>query len=194
MKRFLSAVLICALLAVAAAAESVKTVNDIISQMGYVAMTAKNQTGLKGCWYTEGDVEDTLQWSDAKKVYTVTARRDAGLWEAYANIIGLYEWDTCAYTVGNRAQYAYNAPELNAVHNYKTLKNYARYVTEYISQLEAVYVAAPNSYVLNTSSKKFHRPDCYMVERIKAENRKTTRERRDAIIAQGYSPCKLCNP
>lgn len=48
-------------------------------------------------------------------------------------------------------------------------------------------------YVLNTSTKKFHRPDCSSVKKIKPENYGTC-DSRESAIAQGYSPCKICNP
>ncbi len=49
------------------------------------------------------------------------------------------------------------------------------------------------TYVLNTSTKKFHRPDCSSVKKIKPENYGTC-DSRESAIAQGYSPCKICNP
>ena len=47
------------------------------------------------------------------------------------------------------------------------------------------------TYVLNTSSKKFHRVSCGS---LPTKNRKDTEMSRDEIIAKGYSPCKKCNP
>jgi len=50
------------------------------------------------------------------------------------------------------------------------------------------------SYVLNTSTKKFHRPDCRAVSAISAANRQTTDQDRAALIAAGYAPCGICEP
>lgn len=50
------------------------------------------------------------------------------------------------------------------------------------------------SYVLNTSTRKFHRPGCGEVKKIHAENRKDVSGNRNDIINQGYTPCKKCNP
>ena len=50
------------------------------------------------------------------------------------------------------------------------------------------------SYVLNTSSHKFHLPSCSSVETIKKKNRKDVNESREQIISEGYAPCKRCNP
>ncbi|MDD2972946.1 MAG: ComEC/Rec2 family competence protein [Lachnospiraceae bacterium] len=47
-------------------------------------------------------------------------------------------------------------------------------------------------YVLNTKSMKFHLPTCNKLPSQK--NREDTDMSRDEIIAQGYEPCKRCNP
>ncbi|MDE7321680.1 MAG: MBL fold metallo-hydrolase [Lachnospiraceae bacterium] len=47
------------------------------------------------------------------------------------------------------------------------------------------------SYVLNTKTKKFHKPSCNSLPTV---NRKDSSESREDIIAQGYVPCKRCNP
>lgn len=49
------------------------------------------------------------------------------------------------------------------------------------------------SYVLNTSTHKFHYPNCRSVPKIAPQNYATANSR-DEIIAQGYSPCGNCNP
>ena len=50
------------------------------------------------------------------------------------------------------------------------------------------------SYILNTNTKKFHRPACSSVKQMKESNKKSSSESRDALIAAGYDPCKKCNP
>lgn len=49
-------------------------------------------------------------------------------------------------------------------------------------------------YVLNTNSHKFHKPSCSSVNTMDASNRKDVTTTRDDLIAQGYEPCKRCNP
>lgn len=49
-------------------------------------------------------------------------------------------------------------------------------------------------YVCNTSSKKFHLPSCGSVKTISDKNRENYNGSRDDLIAEGYSPCKKCNP
>lgn len=47
------------------------------------------------------------------------------------------------------------------------------------------------TYVLNTKTKKFHLPSCGS---LPTTNRAYTDESRDEVIADGYVPCKRCNP
>ena len=49
-------------------------------------------------------------------------------------------------------------------------------------------------YILNTNTKKFHYPSCSSVKQMKASNKKEYTGSRDDLIAQGYDPCKKCNP
>lgn len=49
-------------------------------------------------------------------------------------------------------------------------------------------------YVLNTSSMKFHFPDCGSVKLMSDENRKDVEANREDLIEQGYSPCGNCDP
>ena len=48
-------------------------------------------------------------------------------------------------------------------------------------------------YVLNTGSKKIHRYDCSSVSKI-SENNYSTKNDFEKAIADGYEPCKICNP
>ena len=50
------------------------------------------------------------------------------------------------------------------------------------------------TYVLNTSRKRFHRPDCQSVLDIKPENRQDFYGTREELIDQGYQPCGNCHP
>ena len=50
------------------------------------------------------------------------------------------------------------------------------------------------SYVVNTNTHKFHRPDCSSVKDIKQSNRLDYTGTREELIAEGYDPCKRCNP
>ncbi len=53
-------------------------------------------------------------------------------------------------------------------------------------------VEQTQTYVLNTNSKKFHKPDCSSVAQMK--NPQEVNATRQSLIDQGYSPCGNCNP
>ena len=50
------------------------------------------------------------------------------------------------------------------------------------------------TYILNTKTMKFHRPDCDSVKSIKAENREEYTGEREKLINEGYEACKSCKP
>lgn len=50
------------------------------------------------------------------------------------------------------------------------------------------------TYVVNKNTGKFHYLSCSSVPKIKAKNRMDSDQTRDELIAQGYLPCKNCNP
>ena len=49
-------------------------------------------------------------------------------------------------------------------------------------------------YVLNTSTKKFHYPDCSSAKTIADKNKQTYTGTREELIDDGYSPCGNCDP
>ena len=53
---------------------------------------------------------------------------------------------------------------------------------------------AVSTYVCNTSTMKFHTPDCSSAKDMKKENRLEIQTTRDDLIQQGYEPCKGCKP
>lgn len=50
------------------------------------------------------------------------------------------------------------------------------------------------TYVINTSSRKFHYPSCSRAKEISDANRSEYTGTRDDLIAQGYDPCGTCKP
>ena len=55
-------------------------------------------------------------------------------------------------------------------------------------------VSVDSEYILNTSTHKFHRPDCAGVKDMKEKNKKPYKGKRSKLLEDGYSPCKSCNP
>lgn len=54
--------------------------------------------------------------------------------------------------------------------------------------------AAQNTYILNTSTHKFHKPGCSAVKTMAEHNMQTVTDSRETILSDGYEPCKRCNP
>lgn len=63
------------------------------------------------------------------------------------------------------------------------------------STLEETAVSGDKAtYVLNTSSKKFHRSDCAQADSISETNRQVSMTTRQMLISQGYDPAGCCKP
>ena len=52
----------------------------------------------------------------------------------------------------------------------------------------------PVSFVLNTGTKRFHKPDCKSVTDMKPANKKEFFGTREEVINNGYTPCGACTP
>lgn len=51
-----------------------------------------------------------------------------------------------------------------------------------------------SAYVLNRNTHKFHHASCSSVDDMSEKNKIYSDASRDAIVAEGYDPCKRCNP
>lgn len=60
--------------------------------------------------------------------------------------------------------------------------------------LEAPGEEQNRPFVLNTASKTFHRPGCTGAARISDDHKREVIGPRSELIAEGYSPCGVCNP
>lgn len=49
-------------------------------------------------------------------------------------------------------------------------------------------------YILNTSSHKFHKPECGSVQEMKQTNKQAFTGSRIDVIEMGYAPCQSCKP
>ncbi|NBJ95158.1 ComEC/Rec2 family competence protein [Parablautia muri] len=58
----------------------------------------------------------------------------------------------------------------------------------------AVDTPSSISYICNTNTGKFHIPSCASVSQMSEKNKLAVTLSRDEVIAQGYVPCKKCNP
>lgn len=50
------------------------------------------------------------------------------------------------------------------------------------------------AYILNTNSRRFHKPFCRSVEQMKPENYQETSASREEVLEMGYTPCGNCKP
>ena len=86
--------------------------------------------------------------------------------------------------------YVYNVQPGIAI-DYATGESWAEGET---APAEDTQTPAETTYILNTSSKKFHLPDCSGVDSMNPANQQTYVGNREALLDEGYSPCGQCNP
>ncbi|MBE6817197.1 MAG: hypothetical protein E7520_05800 [Ruminococcaceae bacterium] len=68
------------------------------------------------------------------------------------------------------------------------------YATGESKKLKTATQSASSAYILNTNSKKFHRPSCKLAKDISDKNKKNYSGSREELINRGYKPCGSCKP
>jgi len=63
-----------------------------------------------------------------------------------------------------------------------------------IDTKESVEIPNGTTFVLNTSSKRFHTVDCKSVNQMRESNRAYSTDSAEALIDNGYKPCGNCQP
>ena len=84
--------------------------------------------------------------------------------------------------------YCYNV-QPNIKINYKTGES-----SSSVNNTNEVIDEVKTKYVLNTSSKKIHLPECSNAKDIKEKNKREVFEAKVVLIKQGYEPCGSCKP
>ena len=97
------------------------------------------------------------------------------------------KWKSCAFKVDKVTVYGYNVKKAKTV--YKKLAPFRKAVRQHVDEFKGTH-----TYVLNTSTKKFHYTWCNDVGKMNPENKQVVTADRDEIIAAGYSSCGHCNP
>lgn len=54
--------------------------------------------------------------------------------------------------------------------------------------------SASETYILNTVTKKFHKPDCSYAQKLSDDKKQTYTGSRDNLLNDGYEPCGTCKP
>lgn len=104
-------------------------------------------------------------------------------------------WADEAATAGNwSASAASSSPSASAAAGAAPLAPISATATTSQADDASTDTPATVTYVVNKNTGKFHYPSCSSVPKIKAKNRMDSNQTRDELIAQGYVPCKNCNP
>ena len=63
-----------------------------------------------------------------------------------------------------------------------------------LEEIRAYIGTGEASFIVNTSTMKFHRPSCRYADQIQEDKRMEYTGAREDLIERGYDPCKVCNP
>lgn len=64
----------------------------------------------------------------------------------------------------------------------------------FIAREETEGNSSAEKYVVNNSSKKFHRANCSCVDNIPLKHRRYDSGSKESLIADGFLPCENCKP
>ena len=102
------------------------------------------------------------------------------------------------YNVQPKIQLNYKTGESKSTisgdaNGYRTQRNGKTYSTKPIKSTSGKK-STGTKYIVNTNTRKFHKPDCYSVKRMSEANTLKTNESRNKLISEGYDPCGNCHP
>ncbi len=203
MKRLLSLALALMLLCATACAGGIESIpGHIKDTLGHAPESAEQAVKVNALNLIIGDDDQAIiSWTDANRsrVYGIQDKTDK-LASLYVDLTGMADWDTCALYVDKKPFAGFNTTA-EADNSFTKMDDYAAFVRDFFGIVSTSTAAVGNSpkapamsYVLNTNTHKFHYPDCPSAKKIKDKNRKEYTGTRDDVIAQGYEPCKNCNP
>ncbi len=67
-------------------------------------------------------------------------------------------------------------------------------ISETFSEISSENPASVGNWILNTSSKKIHRPNCEYAAKIAAQNLEKSEKTVAELMQEGYTPCGFCKP
>jgi len=191
MKKLLAIVLMLVLCAASLAEGGDMT--SLVRAGGFEPVASENKSGILRCDYTlTGERTAAMVWTDAAQQYTLSGDSDA-LSKLYLDALDLGGWETCRYIVGEEARLSFgtvSAQRCESLGDYAALVRAAMAIQSFAS----AFTGVTRSYVLNKRSKKFHHPECPGIKNMSLKNREEFTGTRNALIAQGYSPCGICKP
>ena len=153
-------------------------------------ITGTRYMNVEGMLPFENMVADYIKETDNHVLYRVTPVFENQ--ELVARGVQMEAWsvedkgDGICYNV-----YVYNNQPGVAI-DYATGKS--EEMGEESSQQGESSQATEGDYILNTSSRKFHLPDCPSVDKIKEKNKEEYHGSREDLMEQGYEPCQSCHP
>ena len=191
MRRLLAVAVLLALCAACLAEDG--DLAALVRARGFDPAAAPNKGSSVYCDLAlSGEDSAVMTWSDAAQAYTASGPSDA-LSQLYLDALESDSWESCRFMVGGEARLSFGAVSARRC---DTLGEYAAQVRAALEvrDFAKTFSVFTRSYVLNRRSKKFHFPECPGIRNMSPRNREDFTGTRDALIAEGYSPCGICKP
>ena len=153
-------------------------------------ITGTRYLNVEGMLPFENQVADYIKNTNHHVLYRVTPMYDGD--DLVAKGVQIE-----AYSVEDKGQgicfnvFCYNVQpgiKINYKNGDSSMSSSSKIIKEYTVTQDGT------TYVLNTNTHKFHRPTCSSIRLMKDSNKILSTDSRETIIAQGYYPCKNCNP
>lgn len=130
--------------------------------------------------------QDEINFSKNKKI-VMTAIFSVYTVILFIAVINQNHEDAASNNISNVQATYYSDSETTSPDNEATQ-------SETMAQNLQTTISEENTFVLNNSTKKFHKQTCSEVEKIKEENKSYYTGTADEVEDMGYSPCGKCNP
>ena len=157
-------------------------------------ITGTRYLNVEGMLPFENMVADYVKETENHVMYRVTPVFDGNNLVANGVIIEAYSVEDEGEGISFHV-FCYNV-QPGVTINYATGESQADTSSPAISDSsdESSEVATETEYILNTNTKKFHRPSCSSVSSMSEKNKEEYTGSRETLVEEGYEPCKNCNP
>ncbi len=153
-------------------------------------ITGTRYMNVEGMLPFENMVADYIKETENRVLYRVTPIFEASELVARGVQIEAYSVEDDGEGICFNVYVYNNQPDI--VIDYLTGES--RYEKQSDKSEDTTSPVTDGTYVLNKSSKKFHKSECSGVKNIKPENKETFEGNREQIISNGYEPCGTCKP
>ena len=164
-------------------------------------ITGTRYMNISGMLPFENEVADYVKWSKNHVLYRATPIFEGSNLVATGVLLEGYSVEDNGKGICFNVFCYNNQPHIQINYADGSSKQVSGFATTTTTKKKTVATtknATPaksgTTYILNTNTKKFHKPGCRHVADMADHNRKDVDWKRDEVLDAGYVPCKVCKP